>query len=127
MIAGVLGLVLQAASPTATHDLGFLTAQALADRCESNDPADISYCYAFVTGVHDAMRAYEVWLNLKEFCPYTDLMQGDLRRILLGYLTAYPEMASGQAASTVVVALKAAFPCSVTLSPEPDQNAAPAR
>ena len=114
MIAQFAGLLMVASAPSASHDLGFMTAQTLADRCNSNAPADISYCYAFVTGVHDTMRAYEVWLNLKEFCAPADVMQADLRRIFLTYLSAYPELKTGQAASTVVVSFKTTFPCLVT-------------
>jgi hypothetical protein len=125
MFTQVLGLLLQASVPSASHDLGFLTAEALADRCKANSPADTSYCYAFITGVHDTMRAYEVWLNLQEFCPPPGLLQGDLRRTVLAYLTAYPGMGKGQAASTVVVALKTAFPCPAAPSPPPPGSQAP--
>jgi hypothetical protein len=104
-------LLLQATTPPSPLDLGFLTAQALADRCNTASAADTSYCYAYITGIHDTMRAYEAWLNLKEFCPPAGITQGELRRAVLGYLIAYPQNRQGQAASVVVVALKTAYPC----------------
>ncbi len=125
MIAQITGLLMQASVSTTPQDIGFLTAKELADRCNATSPADVSYCYAFITGIHDTMRAYEVWLNLKEFCPTAELVQGDLRRIVLAYLTVYPNMGKGQAASTVVVALKTAFPCPVVSSPQPEEPQAP--
>lgn len=117
MIAQVLGLLMQTSVPSASYDPGFLRAETLEDRCKSNTPANISYCYAFINGVHDTMRAYEVWLNLKESCPPPGLMQADFRRIFLSYLAAYPDMKKGQAASSVVVAFKTAFPCLVAPPP----------
>lgn len=120
MITPLAGLLLQSAAASSALDMGFLTAQSLSDRCNAGSAADTSYCYAYITGIHDSMRAYEVWLNLKEFCPPVGVTQGELRRTVLGYLLAYPDNLHGQAASVVVVALKTAYPC-LDLSPGADQ------
>ncbi|AUW57333.1 hypothetical protein C1T17_03710 [Sphingobium sp. SCG-1] len=56
-------------SANAAPDLGYLSAGALVDRCSENSPASTSYCFAYIAGVSDAMRAYEIWLNTREFCP----------------------------------------------------------
>ncbi|MET1755174.1 Rap1a/Tai family immunity protein [Novosphingobium sp. RD2P27] len=98
--------------PTSTSELGYLTAGELADRCSvAGAPADISYCFAYIAAVHDAMRAYEVWLGVKEFCAPVGVAQSELRRSFLTYVTAYPTNRSGQAASVIVVALKETYPC----------------
>ncbi len=90
-------------------EIGYFTAGNLADRCASAD--GISYCFAYIAAVHDTMRAYEVWLDQKEFCPPATLAQGDLRRSFQTYMSAYPGNRSGQAASVIVVALKQTYPC----------------
>jgi hypothetical protein len=105
-------------------DLGYVTAGALADRCNDPAAASVSYCFAYVAAVHDAMRAYEVWLGLKEFCVPATMSQADLRRAFLTYVSAYPTDRGGQAASVIVIALKETYPCAV--QPEGDP-AAPAR
>lgn len=100
--------------PVAGNPIGYLTAGDLAERCGSGSPAGMSYCYAFITGVHDTMRAYEAWLNQREFCVPANTPQSDLRRAFLTYLSAYPTNRGGQASSVVVVALKETYPCTAT-------------
>ena len=87
----------------------------LVDRCSEASPASTSYCFAYIAGVSDAMRAYEIWLNAREFCPPAGQSQSDLRRAFVGFVSAYPSNRTGQAASVVVVSLKQTFPC----PPEP--------
>ncbi len=125
VIAALLGLLMQTPAVPAPRDFGFLTADALAERCNSDFPGDVAYCFAYVAGVHDTIRAYEVWLSLKEFCPPPELMQADFRRIFLTYLKAHPNLGKGQAASTVVVALKTAFPCPIEPPAPPEEAQAP--
>lgn len=97
-------------------DMGFFSAGALADRCIGSAASDISYCFAYITAVHDTMKAYEVWLETKEFCVPRLMAQADLRRAFLTYISAYPANRGGQAASVIVVALKQTYPC---LAPDP--------
>jgi hypothetical protein len=91
--------------------VGYLTANDLALRCADPSPTATTYCFAFVTGVHDAAQAYELWLNQREFCTPRGTAQADLRRAFLTYLAAYPANRSGEAASVVIVALKETYPC----------------
>lgn len=95
--------------------IGYVTAGTLAERCKSSVPADINACYAFIAAVHDTMRAYEIWLQQREFCPPATVTQGELRQAFLTSVSAYGERRSGLAASVVVVAIKEQFPC-----PTPD-------
>lgn len=113
-----------APAPTAAPSFGrgLFTAVQLKQRCQSNEPADASYCFAYVIGVHDTVRAYESWLNLREFCMPARLVQADLRRAFVDYLTENPAYAGGEAASVVVVALKVRYAC----SPGPAATARPA-
>lgn len=97
-----------AASTTAG---GLFSAGQLRDRCQSSVPADASYCFAYVAGVHDTVRAYEAWLNLREFCAPRHVPQGELRRAFIDYVSAHSDTTSGEAASVVVVALKVRYPC----------------
>lgn len=92
---------------------GLFSAGQLKQKCESMGVADASYCFAYVVGVHDATRAYENWLNLREFCTPPGIVQGELRRAFVDYLAANPGYRSGEAASVVIVALKHRYPCVV--------------
>lgn len=108
----LLSLLLATTPVPPVQSAALFTAGALKDRCESNDPADASYCFAYIVGVYDAVRAYESWLKMREFCTPADLVQGDLRRTFVEYLRENPGYRAGEAASVVVVALKSRFPCS---------------
>lgn len=102
------------AVPVATEpvkSIGYLTGTQLGARCTDGSTAGVTYCYAFITGVHDTMQAYQRWLGQKEFCPGESVAQGELRQNFLAYLNAYPKSGQGQAASVVVVALKSSYPC----------------
>jgi hypothetical protein len=116
-------------SPIAPHsgpaDLGYLSAGTLVDRCSETSPASTSYCFAYIAGVSDAMRAYEIWLNAREFCPPAGQSQSDLRRAFVGFVSAYPSNRTGQAASVVVVSLKQTFPCPPEPLPATPPAAAP--
>lgn len=107
--------VSSSAAATATGgsagDLGYLTADQLVRRCRQTDPASSSYCFAYIAAVTDTARAYEVWLNAKEFCLPANISQSETRRAFITYLNVYPAQISGQAASVVVNALKQTYPC----------------
>lgn len=103
---------------------GLFSAGQLRQRCLSNVPADASYCFAYITGVHDTVRAYEAWLNQREFCVPRHVPQGDLRQAFIDYLRDKPSDLSGEAASVVVVALKIRYACGTAVRGTPP---APAR
>lgn len=107
-----------AAAPAATRGVsqtqapfGFLTAGELAERCRDASPFSVSYCYAYLAGIHDSMRAYEVWLGQREFCPPARVTQRALRDAFVTFIAANPGFAKAQSASASVVALKEAYPC----------------
>lgn len=109
---------------------GLFSAGQLRQRCLSNVVADASYCFAYVTGVHDTVRAYEAWLNQREFCVPRHVPQGDLRQAFIDYLRDKPSDLSGEAASVVVVALKIRYACGTAArpggtSPVPARNGKP--
>lgn len=104
----------QGSGPVSSSGLGatgFLTAESLQAKCQENSAAMVSYCYAYIAGVHDTIRAYETWLNMREFCRPVRVSQSELRRAFLDYLTANPRASSGEAASVVVIALRTKFAC----------------
>jgi hypothetical protein len=90
---------------------GFLTAAELVDQCNGKSPYALTYCYAYLGGLHDAMRAYEVWLGHPEFCAPARVALEELRRIFLAFVEANPGYRDGQGASVGAVALKGAYPC----------------
>jgi hypothetical protein len=95
----------------ARPSIGFLSAAALRERCEATSAGLVSYCFAYITGVHDTVQAYETWLRMREFCAPSSSSQGEMRWAFLGYLKEHPESESGEAASVVVLALKNRFSC----------------
>lgn len=99
--------------PTAGNaaPIGFLTAGQLAQQCREGTPFSVTYCLAFLAGVHDSIRAYEQWLDQREFCAPSDVKQRELSNAFLAFLAAHPEYRDGLASSVAVVALKEAWPC----------------
>lgn len=112
--ARVVAPAAPAAESPARTSIGFLSAAALRDRCESNSAGLVSYCFAYVVGVHDTVQAYETWLRVREFCAPAVSSQSDMRRAFLSYLDKNPGAASGEAASVIVLALKDQFACTAT-------------
>jgi len=102
---------------TSVVPIGFLNAGELRTKCLSNSAASISYCYAYIAGVNDAVKAYEAWLTLHEYCAPPNTSQSDLRATFLAYMAQKPEYSGGEAASVVVVALKQRFTCGSDPSP----------
>lgn len=98
-------------APSSRPSLGFISAASLRDRCEATELGLVTYCFAYIAGVHDTVRAYETWLRFREFCPPIASSQADMRRAFVTYLKAHPDAASGEAASVIVLAFKDQFPC----------------
>ncbi|MAW98561.1 MAG: hypothetical protein CMN72_02730 [Sphingomonas sp.] len=101
------------ATARTSENAGFLTGNQLYSRCTETSPTSSSFCFAFIAGVHDTVRAYETWLKIREFCPPADVAQSDMRNSFMAYAKQRPASLSGQAASVVVAALKAKYPCPV--------------
>lgn len=104
---------------------GFLSAGQLVDRCREPAQTSASYCFAYIAAVHDMARAYEVWLEQREFCIPPATTQAELRNIFLAYAARNEQIRAGQAASAILVALKTAYPC-VPVTPSPPVVAQPA-
>jgi hypothetical protein len=98
-------------APATIGRAGFITAGELDGKCQDRSLAMVSYCYAYVTGVHDSVRAYETWLNIREFCRPLRVAQSELRQAFVDYMQRNPAAASGEAASVVVVALRQKYTC----------------
>lgn len=117
----------QPMAPMSTRpSIGFISAANLAERCQSNSPGLVSYCFAYITGVHDTVRAYETWLRVREFCPPFTSSQSDMRRAFLSYLQGNPDAGTGEAASVIVLAFKDHFSCE-TKKEEPAAAPKPAK
>ncbi|TIX51247.1 Rap1a/Tai family immunity protein [Alteraurantiacibacter aquimixticola] len=114
-LPAALVLLAGAAAPAVAQDspgsIGYLTAGGLADRCGENSAESLSYCFAFMAAVRDTARAYEIWINQREFCMPAGTAQSEIRDIFLAKIESEPSAREGQAASVVLVALKEAFPC----------------
>ncbi len=115
----------QTPPPPATDGLGYVTGNDLYARCTDSAPGSISYCFAYIAAVHDTMRAYEIWLNMREFCVTPGTSQGDLKTAFTSYARAHPIDLNGQAASVVVNALKASYSCPVPPAPVVTPTPAP--
>lgn len=90
---------------------GFVTAGELADHCEGTSAYATSFCYAYLAGIHDTMRAYGVWLTQNEFCAPAKLTQQDLRNVFVGFVQKNASFRTAHAASVAVSAVKGAYPC----------------
>ncbi|EIZ78470.1 hypothetical protein WSK_2914 [Novosphingobium sp. Rr 2-17] len=100
-----------ATSAAPDGSIGFLTASQLSGQCRQSSAFAVTYCFAYLAGVHDTIRAYEQWLKHKEFCAPATIKQQDLSDVFASYVAAHPEFAEGQASSVALVALKEAWPC----------------
>lgn len=97
----------------------FVTAGELQAKCQDRALAMVSYCYAYVTGVHDSVKAYETWLNMREFCRPLRMSQSELRQAFVEYMNRNPAAATGEAASVVVVALRQKYACDAPAPRDP--------
>jgi len=105
-----VGLMLCAAVPPKTS-IGYLSARNLIARCTEESVASASYCLAFIAGVRDTAKAYEIWTKQREFCMPSTASQSELRDVFLREAGSDAAISSGQAASVVLLTLKKAFPC----------------
>lgn len=90
---------------------GYQSAGALGQLCTDSSSYGQGYCFAYIAAVADAVRAYQAWLGLKDVCLPARVSQGRLRDVFVDYLTANPSLGGDQAASIIVLALQAQFPC----------------
>ena len=88
----------------------FRTGSELLALC-TGGTATIGYCFGFVMGVLDTVKAYESWNKWREVCAPSGTTQGEYRDAVVTFLRANPNDLDGQAASLVVLALRDRFPC----------------
>lgn len=92
---------------------GFQYGSDLLSRCTAGYAADEAACLAYITGVHDSVRAYEEWGSLREVCSPGKTRPMDLRNTVVDYLTRNADYLTGQAASVIILALREKYPCSL--------------
>lgn len=104
-----------AAAPSAAGDLrrqnGFMTGEELFRRCTDPSPSGGIYCFGYLAAVNDSVRAYERWLNIREYCVSSAVTMSELRDVFIDEGRNRPSALRGQAASFVVNAFKRRFPC----------------
>lgn len=79
-----------AQSPVA---IGYLNANGLMEKCESGSAPMLSYCFAYIAGVNDTAKAYESWLNMREYCLPPATPQGICAAYLSNISSPTPAMA----------------------------------
>ena len=101
--------------PTSTGDLrrdnGFMTGEELFRRCTDPSPNGGVYCFGYIAAVNDSVKAYERWLNVREYCVQSTVTLAQLRDVFVDEGRNRPTALRGQAASFVVNAFKRHFPC----------------
>lgn len=100
---------------------GYFTAGQLKAQCEKAQ--NVGDCFAFIAGTVDASRAYQQWMNFREFCTPDGITRGELRDVAMRYLDLHPRQGDAQAASIVILALKDRYPCPAAGIPTPPAGA----
>lgn len=113
-LALICAAVLSTNSSPPSGSIGFLKSDELVARCGEDSSASASYCLAFIAGVRDTAKAYEIWSGQKEFCMRPGITQTAIRDTFLEFVRRRPQLMAGQAASVVLLALKAGYPCHET-------------
>jgi hypothetical protein len=72
-------------------------------------------CWAYVTGVADAVRLAR-GVALAHSCPPSDVQADELADVVRRFLAEHPESRRAPAAEVVGAALASAFPCAVALA-----------
>jgi hypothetical protein len=117
MLGLTLWLLAQSAAPNFSDtSLGVVRGGDVINRCSETSPESASFCFGYIAGVFDSVRAYETWLHVREFCIPAGTPQNELRDVIVSHLQSNPNDRIAQGASVVVRALKLRFPCDGTPS-----------
>ena len=92
-------------------DNGFLTGEELFRRCTDSSPSAGLFCFGYIAAINDSVKAYEHWLNIKEYCAPQTVSLSQLRDTFVDEGRHRPAALRGQAASFVVNAFKRRYPC----------------
>ncbi|MFB0613895.1 Rap1a/Tai family immunity protein [Aurantiacibacter poecillastricola] len=102
--------------PASAQDTsGYLSAGALLTKCRSSSVDAQAYCFAYIAGVSDAIRAYQAWLGSQEVCLPDGVSQSELVTAFEEYMTSHPTQLDAQAASIAVLALQSRFGCEASV------------
>lgn len=128
MLAAFLLPFLAANQTYSDTSLGVVRGAEVIKRCTESSTESASFCFAYIAGVFDSVRAYETWLNIREFCIPAGTPQAELRDAVVAHIEKNPNDRLGQGASVVISALKQRYPCAApTITPAPmPLDAAPA-
>ena len=107
--------------------LGFSHGSDVINRCTEASAESGSFCFAYIAAVYDSVRAYETWLNFREFCIPAGTPQSELRDTVVAHIQANPNDRLGQGASVVIRALKEHYPCAAPTTPLPAPLPSPAK
>lgn len=122
MFGLTLLLLAQSAAPNFSDtNLGVVRGGDVINRCSETSSESASFCFGYIAGVFDSVRAYETWLNIREFCIPASTPQNELRDVIVTHIQSNPNDRIAQGASVVVRALKMRFPCdaAATTAPPP--------
>ena len=107
-------------APTrSTAKMNFTHGSDIIARCTSDTPQDGSFCFGFVAAVYESVRAYETWLNIREFCVPAGVTLSDMRDAVVARIRKNPNDRLGQGASVVILALKEKWPCAAAATTPP--------
>jgi hypothetical protein len=101
--------------------LGYVFGADLLRRCTAPSAAGLDYCFGFIAAAHDTARAYETWFGFRDMCVPAGTPQGELRDVVVSYLRANEEQQSAQAASLVILALRARYGCAPVQAPSTER------
>jgi len=96
---------------------GSRSAESLFENCHGRSSFGQTDCFSYVAAVADAVQAYQTLLARRDLCIPAATSQGRLRDTFVDYLRANPMRGNDQAASVVMTALQAQFPCSAPPNP----------
>jgi hypothetical protein len=108
-------LVGPAATPPVHATDVFETGNDLLEKCQrQSHDFENGVCLGFIVGVADAIAAVRPRGGMVggwRACPASDVTSGQVRDVVVGFLTGHPELTHRGAATLAAHALAEAFPC----------------
>jgi hypothetical protein len=112
VVAAGLLWPISAFSETTTYDaVVFVLDKDLFAFCSDRSPNSQSFCNGYLAGVADALGVFNAMRADNIACLQTNITNGQVKDIVMQYLTAHPEKRDLDAAGEALIALQAAFPC----------------
>jgi hypothetical protein len=113
LIAAMSALLLP--TPGAAEDSGpFLSGDTLFERCTRGDETGDDFCIGYVAGSVDMLISLQRQgpPGAKQACMPQGVTLGQVRDVVIKYLSDEPQFRKLDAAALVITALEQAFPCS---------------